>query len=310
MSKLKKALEKAKAAREKEQGSVIQQETLADKKLIDARGRDEVLGQEIPVKEKEHDTIIQEEEKKPQPPIHPVEPAEKKEMLRKEINPDYSQSRKTSIDPTFLKKNKLMSLFHEEEISDQIKILTTQILNKMEEIGGNTLLITSAVPQEGKTFTAINLAMSICLKVDRTVLLVDADLRQPSVHRYLGLDTVEGLSDYLLFQAEIPSLLLNPGIGKLIILPGGRALPNSTEVLGSPRMETMVREMKERYPERFIIFDSSALLALADPLVFSRYIDGFLLVVEAEKTSTKDVERALELLKEKTVVGILLNKAK
>ena len=180
----------------------------------------------------------------------------------------------------------------------------------MEEIGGNTLLITSAMPREGKTFTAINLAMSICLKVDRTVLLVDADLRQPSVHRYLGLDAVEGLSDYLLFQAEIPSLLLNPGIKNLIILPGGKALPNSTEVLGSPRMETMVREMKERYPDRFIIFDSSSLLARADPLVFARYIDGFLLVVEAEKTSTKDVERALELLKEKTVVGIVLNKAK
>ena len=152
--------------------------------------------------------------------------------------------------------------------------------------------------------------MSICLQVDRTVLLVDADLRRPAIHRYLGLDTVEGLSDYLLFQAEIPNLLINPDIEKLIILPGGKALPNSTEVLGSPRMESLVKEMKERYPDRFIIFDSSALLARADPLVFSRYIDGFLLVVEAEKTSTKDVEKALDLLKEKTVVGIVLNKAK
>ena len=234
----------------------------------------------------------------------------REESFRKEISPGYSQTRVTSIDPAFLKKNKILSLFHEEEISDQIKILSTQILNKMAEIGGNSLLITSARPSEGKTFTAINLAMSICLQVDRTVLLVDADLRRPAIHRYLGLDTVEGLSDYLLFQAEIPNLLINPDIEKLIILPGGKALPNSTEVLGSPRMESLVKEMKERYPDRFIIFDSSALLARADPLVFSRYIDGFLLVVEAEKTSTKDVEKALDLLKEKTVVGIVLNKAK
>jgi non-specific protein-tyrosine kinase len=203
-----------------------------------------------------------------------------------------------------------VSLFLEEAMTDQLKILRTKVMNKMEQIGGNSLLVTSANPQEGKTLTAINLAVSISHKVDHTVLLVDANLRTPSIHHYFGLDIDKGLSDYLLLQADLPDLLLNPGIDKLVILPAGKPLPNSADLLGAPRMESLVREMKARYSNRFIIFDSPSLLYSADPLVCSRFTDAILMVVESEKSSTKDLEQVCELLKDRVLIGSVLNKAK
>lgn len=227
-----------------------------------------------------------------------------------EVNPSYTETRVMEVNPKILRKNKIVSHFAEAGLSDELKILHTQVLNKMEEMGGNSLLVTSVNPREGKTTTAINLAVSISHKVDQTVLLVDADLRKPTVHRYLGLPNTGGLSDYLLRQAEIPELLVNPGIPKLVILSGGNPLMNSSELLGSPRMERLLDEMKARYPDRFIIFDSSSLLSCADPLVLSRHVDGVLLVVESERTPKRDLERALGLLAESRIVGMVFNKAK
>jgi non-specific protein-tyrosine kinase len=233
-----------------------------------------------------------------------------REGMRQEVRPEYVRTRKTEIDPGTLKRNRIVSLFYEEAMADQIKILHTQVLNKTEEIGGNSILITSANPGEGKTTTAINLAVSISRKVDRTVLLVDGDIRKPTIHRYLGLSDAMGLGDYLLDRAEIPDLLVNPGIEKLVILPGGAPSTNSLELLGSPRMEALAEEMKGRYGDRIIIFDGPSLLACADPQVLSGYVDGILVVVESEKTAAKDLEKALELLAGKRIIGTVLNKAK
>ena len=195
-------------------------------------------------------------------------------------------------------------------LSVTIKIMRTRILNLLEKTGGNSLLVTSPLPGEGKTLTAINLAISISHEIDRTTLLVDADLRSPMINKYFGIPEGKGLSDYLRGKADIPDLLINPGIEKLTILPGGSPIPNSSELLGAPRMESLVAEMKKRYPDRFLIFDSSSLLTTADPLVFSRYIDGILLVVEAEKTPKADIEKAREMLKDKPVLGTVFNKEK
>ena len=228
-----------------------------------------------------------------------------------EINPRYCQTRRVKARRNILSKNKIVSMCHHAEVmADQIKMLRTQILNKMAEIGGKSLLVTSANPFEGKTLTAINLALSISHKLDHTVLLVDADLRKPSIHEYFGLDVNRGLSDYLLRRAEISELLVNPGIDKLVLLPGGKPLPNSAEHLAAPRMESLINEMKTRYSDRYIIVDSSSLLRSADPLVCSRFADGILLVVAAEKTPAKDIENALELLSGRNIIGTVLNKAR
>jgi non-specific protein-tyrosine kinase len=241
----------------------------------------------------------------------------KEKNARQDVNVIYSNTKTVDIDHSIFRKNRLFSLFQEYKVTDQINVLRTQVLNKMKEIGGNSLLVTSANPGEGKTFTSINLGISIAQVLNRTVLLVDTDLRNPSVHHYdfandfFGVKISEGLSDYLLGHVEISDLLLNPGIEKLTILPGGRPLPNSAELLSSARMEDLIVEMKNRYRgDRVIIFDTSALLTCTDPLVFSHLVDGILLVVEVEKTTPSDLKRVMELLKDRPIVGTVLNKVR
>ena len=296
MSKIKKALEKAKEARE----------GVSQEAEVSASTTDEKVKKAM--------------EKAAQPPEAPApEPKVEKETGPHdgEVQVTYTQTRVIPIDPQVLKKNKVISLFHEDIMTDQLKILRTQILAKLKEMGKNALLVTSANPGEGKTFTSINLAISIAQELSRTVLLVDADLRPPSeTHHNLSIDFFgvnigHGLSDYLLRQAEIQDLMFNPGIEKLTILPAGRPLPNSAEHLGSARMATLAEELKSRYSgDRIVIIDSPSLLTCSDPMVLSRFVDGILLVVESEKTAADDLKRAMELLKDKPVLGTLLNKAK
>ena len=233
------------------------------------------------------------------------------------VDVTYCETKVLDMDPKLMQRNKIFSLFQDNPVTDQIKILRTQILGKLKESGGNSLLVTSANPGEGKTFTAINLGVSIAQELDRTVLLVDADLRNPSFRHYdfagdfFGVEVKKGLADFLTDSLEIPDLLLNPGIEKLTILPGGRILPNSSELLGSPRMEELVRDLKSRYrKDRIIIYDSPALLVCTDPLVLSNYVDGIIVVIEMEKTTEKDLKRVMELLKDKPVLGTVANKSK
>jgi non-specific protein-tyrosine kinase len=232
------------------------------------------------------------------------------------VEVSYSTTKVQKVDHNALLKNRVFSKYRDDGITDHFNLLRLQILQKLEEIGGNSLLITSANPGEGKTFTAINLGICLAQELNRTVLLVDADLRNPTSRHYdfandfFTIKTDQGLADYLLGQAEITRILLNPGIDKLTILPAGRPLPNSAELLGSLRMATLVDEMKKRYPgDRIIIFDTPSLLC-ADPVVLSRYVDAVLLVVEQEKTTARDFQRATELLKNSKILGTVLNKSK
>jgi non-specific protein-tyrosine kinase len=236
---------------------------------------------------------------------------------RPELKIQYSQTKIRKVDLKTLMKSKIVSHFHDNKVSDHIKTLRTQILNKLREIGGNSLLITSAKPREGKTFTSINLGVSIAQELDRSVMLVDADLKKPERDHlnfsadFFGLQDNKGLSDYLLGSADIPELLINPGIQKLTILPGGKALSNSAEMLGSPKMEVLMSDIKRRYSkDRVIIIDGPSILAGADALVLAKYVDGILLVIEERKTTSGELKKVLELLNKKPVVGTLLNKAK
>lgn len=279
MSKLKKALEKAKESREIESQDLYR------------------------------------DIKKSPVPISPD--GKSNDVCRPEIEICYSETKVEKIEERRLKKGKVISLFHDIDKINEIKTLRTQVLAQLNKIGGNSILITSSNPYEGKTFTAINLSVSISQELDRTVLLVDADLRKhPRQHKdfaidFFGTDMKAGLSNYLLGQAEIPELLVNPGIEKLVLLPAGRPLPNSAELLGSPRMVKLVNDIKSRYSDdRIIIFDSSSLLSCADPLVLTRYVDGILLIVEQERTTADDLKKSTELLKDKPVFGNVLNKSK
>jgi protein-tyrosine kinase len=227
------------------------------------------------------------------------------------IRPVYSETKVQNIDLQNLEEKRVISICHGNLIADRIKILRTQILQTIKENNrGNTLLIASANPGEGRSLIAANLAIALSQQIDGTVLLVDADLRKPSIHELFELDVEEGLSEYLRKKVALPDILVNPGIPRLVILPGGEPTNNSSELLSAPRMQSLVKEIKERYPDRFIIFDSPPLLTSADPLVLARYIDGIIIVVEAEKTKREDLTRIFELLKDRPVIGTVFNKAR
>ena len=229
----------------------------------------------------------------------------------------YSKTKVEQVDRHVLKKNKILSLFKENQTTDQVDNLRTQLLDKLEQLGGNSFLVTSANPGEGKTFISVNLGASIAQQLDRTVLIVDTDLRNPWKYHYdfasdfWGLKPAKGLADYLEEKAEIEEILINPGIDKLTLLPAGRHLPNASELLGSNRMVQLIEEVKKRYAkDRVVIFDCPALLRFTDPLVISDMVDGILLVVEAEKTTPEDLKKVVGLLKGKNLLGTVFNKSR
>jgi protein-tyrosine kinase len=229
------------------------------------------------------------------------------EQQHKPIKPVYTHSRKCVIDQLLIRRNRIISVCTEDE-ADRIKILRTQILNTLRDGGKNTLLVTSANHREGKTLTAINLAISFSHQTNKTVLLVDADIRKPSIHDFLGLGVHPGLSDYLSGHVGISDLFVNPGMDRIVILPGGKPMRNSAELLASPRMSQLFEDIKQKYPERFIIFDGAPVLKSADSLVFSNFIESILIVVEAEKTRRDDLKRVFDMLKDKPIIGTVFNK--
>lgn len=222
---------------------------------------------------------------------------------------EYTQTRTIKVSRDFLREQRIVSGYEQGIFTDSYKILRTQVLQKMRENGWNALAVTSPGEDEGKTLTAINLAISLAMEVDQTVLLVDADLRHPQVHQYFGLRDGPGLSDYLTSGTPLEEMLVHPGIGRFVILPGGKPLLNSAEMLRSPKMVELVQELKSRYPSRIVLFDLPPLLSAADALAFAPYVDAALLVVEEAKTPNEDITRAAGLLGSTNLIGTVLNKS-
>jgi len=222
----------------------------------------------------------------------------------------YTRTRSLDIPLSVLRQRRVMAAYHKGPFVDAFKILRTQVMHRLRENNWNVLGVTSPGHGEGKTLTAVNLAASLAMETSQTVLLVDANLRSPSIHEVFGLDDCPGLSDYLLDDQPVEDLLVHPGIGRFVLLPGGRAISNSAEILTSPKMLALVEEFKHRYPARIIMFDLPPLLHTADVLAFSPYTDALLLVVEEGKTTAEEVQHALSLVKtSRPVLGTVLNKA-
>ncbi|CDH46813.1 XrtA-associated tyrosine autokinase [Candidatus Contendibacter odensensis] len=175
----------------------------------------------------------------------------------------------------------------------------------------NLIMVTSARPGEGKTFTACNLALSIAAERDRTVLLVDADVVKPSVARVLGFEAALGLVDFLIDdQLDLADVLLDTNVPSLTILPAGSKHHLSTELLASENMLKLATEMSSRYPDRIIIFDSPPLLATTEASVLASLMGQVIMVVSAGRTQQSHVKEALALLNPNQIVGFVLNKAR
>lgn len=222
----------------------------------------------------------------------------------------YTQTRTTQVSASMLRSHRIIAGLPDGPFASAYRLLRTQVLQRLTENDWNVLAITSPGEDEGKTLTAINLAISLAMEVSYTVLLVDANLRHPSIHEHMNIPAGKGLSEYLLDDIPLPDLLVHPeNLDQVVILPGGRAVQNSAELLNSPKMVQLVNELKTRYPKRIVIFDLPPVLSAADALAFAPYVDAALLVLEEGKTSQDDARRTVELLDCTNVLGTVLNKA-
>lgn len=176
---------------------------------------------------------------------------------------------------------------------------------------GNLIMITSSVPGEGKTYCAINLAMSIAMELDHTVLLIDADVARPSVLRTLGLPAQRGLMDILLDdKIDLSDVMLRTNVDTLSILPAGTSTPRATELLASQTMKTFVYEIANRYPDRIVIFDSPPLLLTSEAHVLATHMGQIVLVVESETTTQHAVKESLRQLEGCSNVNMIYNKTR
>jgi len=215
----------------------------------------------------------------------------------------------TSLLEENLESNRIVAHHTRSAEADIYRLLRTQVLQVMNKSNWRTLAITSPNYGDGKTTTAINLAVSIALDLNQTVLLADLDLRKPNIHTYLGLDVDYGLTNYLTSQAALSECLYRLPFERLSVLPAGHIVDHSSEVLGSPQMGRLAQEMRERYPDRLIIYDMPPLLEQDDPLAFLPHVDAVLLVVQDGVTRTDEVKRSLDILSSANVIGTILNNA-
>lgn len=175
----------------------------------------------------------------------------------------------------------------------------------------NLVMVSSSVPAEGKTFTALNLAMSIVMERDTTVLLVDGDVVNPSLSRLFGLQREPGLTDLLTNpDMNVADVILDSDIPHLRFLPAGKPHAYSTELVASERMHELARELSKRYPDRIVMFDSPPLLAATQASVLSHHVGQIIVVVEAGKTPESMLREAVELLDQTKTIGLVLNKSR
>jgi receptor protein-tyrosine kinase len=174
---------------------------------------------------------------------------------------------------------------------------------------GNLIAVTSSIPGEGKTYTSINLAISIAMEVDRTVMLVDGDVAHPSFAEVLGVPDSPGLLDYLVREdLDLDEVLIQTNIEGLTILPAGRRDRRATELLASEKMATFLHELAIQFPDKFIIFDTPPLLATTEAPVIAALMGQVVMVVGADSTARSVVREALALIEGCEVVRMLLNK--
>lgn len=216
--------------------------------------------------------------------------------------------RKVRLDSSVLQQNRIISDSTDPFVRTPYKMLRTRILQRMRANDWRSIAVTSATQSDGKTVTAINLAISLAGDVNHNVCLVDLDLRHSSMADYLGLSIKYGVSDCLHRGKALKAALVKPNIDRLVLLPNSKTEVNSSELLSSPRMQELARELIQA-PDRIVVFDTPPVLAADDMLAFSPFVDAVLFVASEGVTLRTDAMKAYELLDNVNIIGTVLNRS-
>ena len=220
---------------------------------------------------------------------------------------DFSKLPVVVPDETCLETYRVVAAQHDAPQRNAYKILRTRILQRLRASKFNVIGITGAGPGEGKSLTALNLAFSLAQDVNHQVILVDLDLRRPSVHDYLGLTPKFDLSDLLNGSKKLKDALVCPNVNRLAVLTNQTVYRDSSEILSSPEMADLIQEFKDLGPKTITIVDLPPVLASDDVIAFSPLVDALLLVVGQGICRREDLREAQELLRDSEVLGVVLN---
>lgn len=193
----------------------------------------------------------------------------------------------------------------ESRAVESFKMLRAKILTRSSKSRLRTIMVTSPQPMDGKTMVATNLAISIAQGINEYVLLVDCDLRRPSLDKILGLNAHQGISEYLKKGTSVGPYLVKTPLGKLTLLPAGNPPSNPSELLSSEKMRRLVEELRGRYKDRYIIFDATPAQFAAETTLLASMVDGVLLVVRSGKTPRDSVLEAIEHINRNKIVGVV-----
>jgi exopolysaccharide/PEP-CTERM locus tyrosine autokinase len=192
--------------------------------------------------------------------------------------------------------------------AEQFRMLRTNLLFPASGKPPRSIMVTSAVPAEGKSFVAANLAISIAQSIQEHVLLIDCDIRLPRIHKQFGFGDVPGLSECLSNGTPLSSFILKTKVDKLSIVPGGKSPHNPSELLSSQQMSTLLKETRNRYSDRYIVIDSPPPKLTAETNAISRQVDGIVLVVQHGSTPRQMVSDLIEKMGKEKILGVILNK--
>jgi Mrp family chromosome partitioning ATPase len=222
----------------------------------------------------------------------------------------YTRTRVFELSAAVLEQNRIMSPASKEPAAVAFGMLRTQVLQRMDANGWRSLAVFSPGADDGKTTTAINLAISLASDRLHTVLLVDFDFRRPTLAARLGLAPEFGSNDVLCGQVPLEDCLYHPeGFDRLVLLPARGPIAHSSELLAGPRSREIVAELRARYPERIIVYDLPPVLAADDALSFAPLVESGLVVAAEGRTRRNDLARTIELLHKTPLVGTVLNRA-
>jgi Mrp family chromosome partitioning ATPase len=240
----------------------------------------------------------------------PKQPSKPRSVTRLPTEIRYTMTRSFSPPRALLESNRIVDVSRAGSAAAAFRMLRTQVLQRMQAHQWRSIAVVSPSSDDGKTTTAINLAISLANDHRHTVLLVEFDLKRPTMAAMLGIVPEVGTDDVLRGAAAVEDTLYHPeGFDRLVVMPARAPMEHSSEALAGSHCRALVTELRERYPDRILVFDLPPVLGADDALAFAPLVECALIVVAEGLTRREDLVRCMELLSKTPIVGTVLNRA-